>query len=170
MFLLPSEKFNLKTHLSLEEAKQRLSDVIESPRNIRLTESPSASPPAQRYQGKITENKFKIHEIIYTRNSFLPIIEGKIFPQNIGSLIIIKMRMHHVVNFFMFLWLSSTGILSVLSIIGIIFKDIGFAIFAFIFLTLFIFTYFLNKLVFKTQTKKPKEFLSTLFSSDDHPK
>ncbi|BAJ01649.1 hypothetical protein SVI_1678 [Shewanella violacea DSS12] len=65
---------------------------------------------AREYNGSVTKNGFLISKNIYYRNSFLPLIEGKVKPSINGSHIIVTMRLHALVLCFMFVWFCGVGI------------------------------------------------------------
>ena len=58
------------------------------------------------FNGEILEESFKIQRNINYRNSFLPVIIGKIKETENGSEISIKMRLNHFVKGFMTFWFS----------------------------------------------------------------
>ena len=58
------------------------------------------------FNGEILEESFKIQRNITYKNSFLPVIIGKIKETENGSEIYIKMRLNHLVKGFMTFWFS----------------------------------------------------------------
>ena len=58
------------------------------------------------FNGEILEESFKIQRNITYKNSFLPVIIGKIKETENGSEIYIKMRLNHFVKGFMTFWFS----------------------------------------------------------------
>jgi hypothetical protein len=86
LFLL-SEEYVLYSNLSAQEALARLSHVIQPYQWLKF--SPSEAP----YEGDIMDNHFSIRRVIHYRNSFRPVIEGRIEVHEMGSAIHIRMRL-----------------------------------------------------------------------------
>lgn len=59
------------------------------------------------FEGKVSENSFKICRCIHYRNSFLPLIIGTIEAHEYGSTINIRMRTAISVIVFLVIWLTS---------------------------------------------------------------
>jgi hypothetical protein len=72
------------------------------------------------FVGDILPDTFKIHRIIRYRNSFLPIIMGKIEEVDGGHNINLKIRMIIGVIIFLIFWLTPFLVLSIASIINFI--------------------------------------------------
>ena len=65
--------------------------------------------PVSLFTGKIDAQSFRIKRRIRYRNSFLPLIWGRITPIPTGSRISVTMFMHPLVIVFMGVWLSGVG-------------------------------------------------------------
>lgn len=163
MSFLPYENFTITTNLDSEEVKRILADVIEPPKTFRNSWS-SASRSHKPYEGKIYDDSFQISRIIHTRNSFLPIIKGKISPQVIGCSINITMKLHIFVLIFMGYWLSMTGSIGVGFLLALL-SDNRMGIAGLMPLGMFVFGCLLCIIPFKIEAKKSKEFLYKLFSA-----
>jgi hypothetical protein len=61
------------------------------------------------FEGVVLQDSFKIYRLIYYRNSFLPIIIGKLEPVPGGTRITITMRLHPFVAVFMAFWIACVG-------------------------------------------------------------
>ncbi|WP_233258241.1 hypothetical protein [[Phormidium] sp. ETS-05] len=104
--IFPFERFTITTALPPDIVREKLISVVEPPsRNIRW----GMTKPDKPYQGKISESYFEISRIINYRNSFIPVIKGRIYPDGTGSKIHIEMTMHPFVMVFMAIWLSVVG-------------------------------------------------------------
>ncbi|NCP64797.1 MAG: hypothetical protein GW763_17870 [Paraglaciecola sp.] len=103
MKLIPYEKFQIDTGLSSAELVQRISSITGENKFFNFS-------PSHEFSGQVTENEFEIVKNISYRNSFLPIIEGKIEPKSTGALVTISMRLHLLVMCFMSVWFSGVGI------------------------------------------------------------
>lgn len=162
MLFLPFESLTITTHLNPDEVRERLFNVIEPPKRFRssgLFSKPSSKP----YEGTISGNSFRIHKIINYRNSFLPIIEGKICPETMGCKINIKMNMHIAVILFMFFWIGNLLPVSVGFLLAML-TDASMGIAGLVPLGMCIFGYFLCTLNFKAEARNSKDFLENLFS------
>lgn len=93
MNLILYRQITLKTSLTETEITNRLSDNLEKKRNsFTFTNTKSD----KFFIGKFENSKFKIHQIIKGRNSFIPIIQGSITGDNTERNIELKMRLHLV--------------------------------------------------------------------------
>lgn len=191
MFL--NEQFTIKTSLSPDRACQKLMGVVEQPKPLRrlwdksekLSEGEIVeylfrisrllnyrSPrPLRRlgnisekpYQGEIGENSFRISPILRSRNSFVPIITGRIQGDDGGSQIDIQMKMHPFVLFFMLVWLGMVGVVC----LGILAEMVSLQRFEpgfFIPFGMFAFGCLLPFIGFKPEANRSKQFLIDLLS------
>jgi hypothetical protein len=70
------------------------------------------------FEGECSIEGFKISRIIQYRNSFLPVITGRITPEGAGSLVKIKMRLPVFASVFMTFWFGCVILFSLGSIPG----------------------------------------------------
>ena len=103
--------FEIDSLLPACEIYAALDAVVEPPKWFRWR-----STSGKKFYGEISNDNFKIWRIISYRNSFIPIIEGKITPTISGSSIAVTMRLHWFVALFMLFWLGgvSTGVVTFL--------------------------------------------------------
>jgi hypothetical protein len=106
MLFLPFENLTITTSLNQNQVRERLLNVIEPPKALRSSWKFSALS-TKPYQGLISGNTFKINRIINHRNSFLPVIEGKIYPEVMGCTIKVKMQLHIAVILFLLFWFGN---------------------------------------------------------------
>jgi|BogFormECP03_OM2_1039629.scaffolds.fasta_scaffold04656_2 hypothetical protein len=66
-------------------------------------------PPSPPFIGSIEYNAFKLRRDIRYRNSFLPIIRGRILPIDLGTRVNVIMHLHPFVALFMTFWLGAVG-------------------------------------------------------------
>jgi hypothetical protein len=105
---LPIENLTYKSRLSKEDVLKNLSDNIENEKSFRFgVYNQAYSKP---YIGKIVGNTFEIKRAITYRNSFLPIIRGEVSADYVGTKILVKMKPHTFVIFFMSIWLGGISI------------------------------------------------------------
>ena len=70
---IPYQKFEIKTRLGQEVARQKLATIVET-RKRRWGWSRNHLP----FEGEIKENEFKISRIIHYNNNFLPVLDGRV--------------------------------------------------------------------------------------------
>jgi hypothetical protein len=85
----PFRKFEFSTRMSSEHAARLLDAIVEPPRKWGWPTS------AKRgyFEGRVAGNRFKIHRIVYYRNSFIPIIQGKFRRQGLRTIVTLNMRL-----------------------------------------------------------------------------
>ena len=102
LLYLPFENYEIESPLPPEDLKERFINNIE-------TKMPLFSlfyKGGKKFKGKISEGRFLISRIIQYRNSFLPMIEGLIYPSTSGSKIAITMRLNKFVLGVWILWMA----------------------------------------------------------------
>lgn len=107
----------MTTDLSPDEVQKKLLEVLGPPLTGVQFERERSD---KLYRGKIGEHSFKIYRIIYSKNSFLPEIEGRIKAQGRGSQIEIEMKLDPIVIIFLYFWLSMAALFA--------FSFLGFAL------------------------------------------
>lgn len=105
ILLLPYQKFVFESPLSLEEARQRLEAEVAPVRSgWRWMEKRT-----EKFEGMVSTESFQIHRIIRYRNSFLPIIYGRISPGIPGARIEVTLKFHIFAVIFGLIWLVFVG-------------------------------------------------------------
>lgn len=99
MKLLPYDKFEIQTSLTLEEVIAALKKHVEPKRWFRLFWGNHAV-----FEGEISQDGFRIMRIINYRNSFLPVIKGAFKQNQNGINVMIRMGLHPFVIVFMCIW------------------------------------------------------------------
>src|ERR1700690_4052606 len=66
-------------------------------------------PPGPPFIGWVRDGSFKLHRDIRYRNSFLPVVHGRIVPADIGTRIQVTMSIHPLVAVFLAIWFGSLG-------------------------------------------------------------
>ena len=100
MILFPYERSTIKTSLTPQAVQQRLSEQVEPRQFLGRWFWANHKP----YEGEVNDEGFTILRIIYTRNSFRPVIQGKIQPEMGGCLIKVTMRPSFLVLAFVVIW------------------------------------------------------------------
>jgi hypothetical protein len=101
MNIYPKDSFEIDSSLTGGEIFALLDATVEPPKWFRWKATNN-----EKYHGEVSLAGFKIWRIIRYRNSFLPIIEGKITPTISGSRIAVTMRLH---RFVAVLWHSGSA-------------------------------------------------------------
>lgn len=99
MKLLPYDKFEIQTSLTLEETVMALKAQVEPRKWLR-----ALSGNKTAFEGEVSRAGFKIMRIIKYRNSFLPIIKGTFNQGQNGTIVKIRMGLHPLVIVFMSVW------------------------------------------------------------------
>lgn len=160
--LLPFERLTIPTSLTFSEVLERLDEVVEPPKIFRIT---LFKRPDKPYEGTISGNTFKISRIITGRNSFLPLIQGEIYPQSLGCSIKISMNLHKIVIIFMIYWLSIIGSIGMFALFAwFVDRSVG-PIFLPL-LGMFIFGWLLCLIPFKLEAKATTKFLFNLLGEE----
>lgn len=103
MKLIPYEKFQIDSGLSAADVLQRIKQHTGE-RTLFSFQS------SHEFSGHVSEREFEITKNISYRNSFLPVIEGKVEQTSTGARVTISMRLHLAVICFMFVWFSGVSI------------------------------------------------------------
>ena len=110
MKIIPYEKFKIESNLSVAEVLWRIKQRTGKKEFFNFS-------PSHPFSGHVNEREFEITKNISYRNSFLPVIEGKVEQISTGTRVTISMRLHFAVMCFMFIWFSgvSVGCIAVLT-------------------------------------------------------
>jgi|LGVF01.1.fsa_nt_gb hypothetical protein len=172
MLLIPYECLIVETHLSPEEVHRKLTSIVE-PRRSRRWFWPFWSEH-RPYQGRVSRDEFRIIRIIHYRNSFLPIVKGRIQQEVDGSYVHITMHPHIVVLAFMTFWLGAFGYMCLNLVADIIIStlwpDLTEPVFPSALLGIggmFMFGYVLLMGAFKFESIKSKSFFREMLEESD---
>jgi len=103
MRFLPYEELNMRTRLNSNEVFYRLRYAVKTKSSWHFFRFSTPKP----YEGKVSRNSFEIMRYTWYRNSFKPVISGKIIHDFSGSQVHIVMRLCWPVLFFWIFWLGS---------------------------------------------------------------
>lgn len=101
MKLIPAVYFKINTTLSLEEVINRLNEITEPEKLIRIIKVDSFKP----YEGFINRDIFKINRITYSSRTPKLILIGKIEEKVHFTNISLKIRYSFFILFFNFIWI-----------------------------------------------------------------
>ena len=96
MKLIPYDKFQINSKLTPIEITQRIRDCTGDDETFNFHQT-------HEFSGQVNDHDFKIMKNISYRNSFLPVIEGKVEQAGIGSQVTISMHLHLLVIFLIFI-------------------------------------------------------------------
>ncbi len=105
MRLIPRKRVVLKTSLSAEELNTRIRSIT-SAQKLFTFQYPKDG--RHIFCGEVGAEEFRIHRIIHYRNSFLPILIGRIHEIEDGTELELLFRLHRFVLVFMIVWFTGT--------------------------------------------------------------
>jgi len=97
-YCVPYTRLSLRSSLPPNEIAALFGSKIEPWQWMRF------SGGGNRFQGSLTSDKFTVSRVIGYRNSFLPIIAGKIEPAEGGAIVRLVFRLHLAAAIFMAIW------------------------------------------------------------------
>ncbi len=167
--LLPFDNFKLLTRLSATEVQHRMESITEPRKTFRGLFVTQKTKP---YQGNVTGNQFEISRIITYRNSFLPLIRGRISTNMGQTEVAIWMRPVLFALIFMGFWLGIVGIICLAMAIEAFrqWEQLlahGVSPVSLIPFGMFVFGYLLLLLAYKTESRKSKAFLMQLLEAEE---
>ena len=106
---MPFYRFEMEVNAQPPAVVERLRLIVRGKLSFR--ESFRQSLPFNRAEGapfigSVLDDSFKMQRNIRYRNSFLPMIRGRIAPYGVGTRVSVTMFLHPVVVIFMIFWLS----------------------------------------------------------------
>jgi len=158
--MIPLEKFTIHSSRNPDHVRETLLEVVD-PRQILPWDAKNSAKP---YQGEIGDRAFQISRIISYRNSFLPLINGRITPEETGSKIEIFISLDPLVFIFMLVWLGMVGNMGILFLLATLGEG-NFEPAALIPLGMFLFGFLLVFVGFKPEAAKAKKFLRELLEN-----
>lgn len=98
MKILPSEKITLKALIPIEEIERKLHTDIEPPK-FRFNYSGK-----RKFEGQISDFRFKITPLTNYRNAFSPVVKGYLSKNESETLIHLDLRLHPAILISTILW------------------------------------------------------------------
>jgi len=105
-------RFEIESPFTPTEVISKIQAVTKSPEGFFGSLKKGFFPfdkPLVPFVGRVDIESFQIHRDIRYRNSFLPIISGRIESTPTGSHVRVTMRMHLLVSLFMVIWFSGVA-------------------------------------------------------------
>jgi hypothetical protein len=171
MKFLPFEKLTYTTALKEDEIMWRLESILEEEKIIRLRIPFVKRKDGQPYEGSTNGNTFEMQRIINYRNSFLPVIEGRVEDNFTQRHVHVKMRLNRVVMIFMMFWcgilLFGIGAMTFVSNADSNPKGEVEPVLKLIPIFMLLFGYGLTTFFFKLESKKSKKFIKDLLDAEE---
>jgi len=162
MKILPSEQLTFRSNLSKTDIIQKISEnAAVVPKQIFALRNKDFS---KIFEGIIEKDGFKISRTINYRNSFLPLIQGKIVEKSTHSDINVQMTLQPFVKVFISFWLGAVA-LALVSILIVAISENRFEPTIVIPLLMLIGGFSMTQLAFKYEYKKSKQELEKLFGA-----
>jgi hypothetical protein len=160
MVFIPFVKLKFRTKLSSNIIFEKLDSIIE----LKKFSFFGGLGYEKSFRGELFENSFIMIRNILYRNSFIPIIKGKIFQENGNTIIDIFMRMYLFVIIFMGLWLGIPLILLFTNLFDLIINHNGSLLTSFSPMIFFIFGYIIMMAGFNYEYIKAQKILKELLN------
>ena len=160
--LLPYQRLIFESPLSKEEVVRRLTlEVATRQFGWRWSDERT-----ETFEGTVSEESFQINRIIRYRNSFLPVIQGRISPHARGVQIAVTMRLHVAVLIFSIVWLSFVGF-GVTAFVSEFLETRRVEVGALIPIGMMIFFYLMVTIGFGVEANKASKLLGKIFDAVD---
>jgi hypothetical protein len=98
MRLIPYENFSLSSSKSIEDLVAILSQNVAQTASFSVFGKVHDKP----FEGKFSENGFRVKRVIHYLNSFIPIVKGRFSRSLEGTTVTVKMFPHPISYFFIF--------------------------------------------------------------------
>lgn len=157
---LPYKRIIIPTSLTIEKCVSLVSNAISPYRTISTWFSSSN----KEFEGSVNEQGFKIQKVIYNKNSFLPVLNGKFVQSEKGTKIEIRLSLDALVLVFSLFWLAGMGGVFLLLLIGSISAGLPNKFIWYPLAGIGIF-YFMILVGFRSYFKRTEEFILNLFES-----
>ncbi len=113
MIFLPFETIIIETTLTKEDAMLNLTKNIEPEKTFRFINRSDTKD----FEGCLRGDEFEIRRIIRYKNSFLPVISGRIETSGLATRITVKLRLNPGAMAFMLIWFGFVTLFLIASII-----------------------------------------------------
>ncbi|SEO13471.1 hypothetical protein SAMN05192574_105434 [Mucilaginibacter gossypiicola] len=111
---VPYEKFSIISPLNPDEIRSRMTEQVSPAFTGNFFEQ-LTNRYSKPFKGYVNINEFKIEPVIVGRNSFIPVIKGRVELKETGSCIYITMSMHQMIEYIIMgavVFLTFAGFLS----------------------------------------------------------
>lgn|SRR5690554_5588567 len=164
MKIIPSDKIDMTTTLSIEEVRKIVRNNI-LPKKV-LKNRYKLPENREPFEGSFEQDCFEIQRIVIGRNSFVPEIKGKIYPNSNGTKLMANLKISSFVIAFLILWTSLVIFFFIIGIMLVTFKGKS-PLFLIIPLGMMLFMFVLMHLVFSREKDKTIKELKRLLKTQD---
>lgn len=123
LVLVGFRRIVIESPLSPEEVAANLSEVVAKPRGFLFE-----GPTEKTYRGRVSTESFEVSRVLGYQNSFAPMIRGRIEPDDVGSLVEIRLALRPLVALFSVFWMALALLGTVLSRGAAVFLPIVFIV------------------------------------------
>jgi hypothetical protein len=109
---VPFYRFEIDVDAPPPVVVERLRSIVRDKLTIRESFRrmwPFGNPIGAPFIGSVQDESFKIRRDIRYRNSFLPMIRGRVTPNGVGARVYVTMFIHPLVALFMIFWFGVVG-------------------------------------------------------------
>lgn len=160
MRFIPKMEFNIQTSQSKDYVLRKLKVNTHPDQKIPRYCLPRYSEP---FYGQVGCNNFLVCPVTqYSRNSFLPVINGEVFDNDDGAVVHVCMKMYNLVQAFWITWLSLALVFFVSIFVTFIANNQQFQIGVFVPLFLFGYGYCLGYFAFRFNARSARRKMEEL--------
>jgi|GEM_PF-2698506 len=162
MRFIPNFTFKIQTHHSKDVVLRRLQEITHLEEKIPNMKSRRFK---ELFYGQASDESFMISPVMrFLQGSFIPIIYGKVFETEEGTIVNLSMNLINSVVVFWIVWLSLCGLFFLLILCLLIFGKMSFSFGVFMPIILFCFGYGLGYFGLKHEAMICKNYLENLWS------
>ncbi|HLW54059.1 MAG TPA: hypothetical protein VKW06_14575 [Candidatus Angelobacter sp.] len=110
---MPFYRFHVDANVPPKIVAERIGAVVGKGSFLEFTSWWSPDPAGRPFKGTSNSNSFKVRRYISYRNSFLPVVWGRLIPTSTGTRVNVTMIVHPFVALFMGFWLVGVGWLAI---------------------------------------------------------
>ena len=163
MKLIPSEKIELKTDLSIQEVRDILSENIRPKKKVFL--SFTREKETKRFEGTFENDEFKLQRIVVGKKSFAPQIIGKIQEDTEDTKLTMDMKLRLSTILFLIYALGFVSFALIMALIGVFNQDTNPILLIFPFIML-VFIIGLVQYSFSSEKEKSIRDMKEIFGSE----
>jgi hypothetical protein len=111
---MPFYRFHIDVDVPPQIVANRIRAVVGEQKSFfEGTSWWSPDPAGRPFKGTVKNNSFRVRRYISYRNSFLPVMWGRLSPTASGTRVAVTMFLHPFVALFMAFWLGSVGLAAI---------------------------------------------------------
>ncbi|OFZ19107.1 MAG: hypothetical protein A2X94_10180 [Bdellovibrionales bacterium GWB1_55_8] len=157
--LLPTRKVVIDCHFGMDEARNRIENSIQPMRSFREHLYDINGKP---FEGTFAHDSFKVTRVIRYRNSFLPVITGRLEWTGEACRLSLNMTLRPFVRAFMLIWLGAAFFGCVEVTYAVISAQASFSAELAIPYGILIFGFLLMRFAFRPEANKASQYFQEL--------